>query len=227
MQELFEVACGYQERLLSWPRWEQDWFPCLDGVMAYTMMRLHSPRRVIEVGSGHSTRLLAYGLEDAQGDGSGEGGEVLAIDPTPRVSHPRVAGSTLPGSWRIRWLREDVRTAAVNFSACDVVFVDSSHIMMPGSDVEMILLEVLPRMPAGVLVHFHDIFLPWAYPKSWNWREYNEQSAIAALLWSGRARILWSSAWFRHHHHRRVQDSELGSIPLVDGAYESSLWLRL
>ena len=66
--------------------------------------------------------------------------------------------------------------------AGDVLFIDSSHILMPGSDVDILLNRVLPRLPAGVLVHIHDIFLPFDYPAIWGWRNYNEQQGVVPLL---------------------------------------------
>ena len=50
--------------------------------------------------------------------------------------------------------------------AGDILFIDSSHIAMPGTDVDRLFLDVLPRLPSGVLVHVHDILLPDAYPRS-------------------------------------------------------------
>jgi hypothetical protein len=64
----------------------------------------------------------------------------------------------------------------------DILFIDSSHQVKPGSDVEFLLKAVLPLLPAGVHVHFHDIFLPDDYPPQWEWRRYNEQAAVAALI---------------------------------------------
>ena len=66
--------------------------------------------------------------------------------------------------------------------AGDILFIDSSHQVKPGSDVEFLLKAVLPLLPAGVRVHFHDIFLPDDYPPQWAWRRYNEQAAVAALI---------------------------------------------
>ena len=69
--------------------------------------------------------------------------------------------------------------------AGDVLFIDSSHILMPGSDVDLLLNRVLPRLPAGVLIHIHDIFLPFDYPPVWGWRAYNEQQGVLPLLATG------------------------------------------
>ena len=82
---------------------------------------------------------------------------------------------------------------------------------MPGSDVDLLLNRVLPRLPAGVLVHIHDIFLPFDYPPIWGWRAYNEQQGVLPLLTTRRlsAAVLqrlggaaagrrgWRTRWWR------------------------------
>ena len=71
----------------------------------------------------------------------------------------------------------------------------SSHILMPGSDVDLLLNRVLPRLPSGVLVHIHDIFLPFDYPPIWGWRAYNEQQGALPLLTTGAYVPVFSSVW--------------------------------
>ena len=112
-----------------------------------------------------------------------------------------------------------------DLGAGDILFVDSSHVLMPGSDVDCILNHLLPRLPAGVVVHFHDIFLPDAYPAAWSWRGYNEQNAVAALL-SGGWRLLWSSHWVATRMSGDVVAAGLARLPLNAGGYEGSLWLE-
>jgi predicted O-methyltransferase YrrM len=63
------------------PRWNQDWFPRLDAAAAYAMVRALRPRRIVEVGSGHSTRFMARAVEDG-----GLPTQILAIDPAPRAA---------------------------------------------------------------------------------------------------------------------------------------------
>ena len=75
----------------------------------------------------------------------------------------------------------------------DILFIDSSHILMPGTDVDMLFNHVLPGLPRGVLVHVHDVFLPDDYPPEWEWRGYNEQLAVATLIQGGAFQLLWSS----------------------------------
>jgi predicted O-methyltransferase YrrM len=196
------------------PRFEQDWFPRLDAAIAYTLVRVRKPRWIIEIGSGHSTRFLARAIAD-----EGLTTRLTAIDPAPRAALAGLA---------VDWLRQPVQAAGGSpFAALapgDVLFIDSSHVLMPGSDVDFLLNDIWPRLPAGVLVHVHDIFLPDAYPKAWAWRGYNEQNALAARLL--RDRLLWSSRWGASRMAPAVAAAGLDSLPLMPGAVETSLWLE-
>ena len=197
------------------PRWDQDWFPRLDAAMAYAIVRHHRPTRIVEVGSGHSTRFMARALEDG-----GLATQILAVDPAPRAV---LRG--LP----IEWLPATVPACGLapfqRLTAGDLLFIDSSHILMPGTDLDFLLNEVLPILPAGLLLHLHDIFLPDDYPASWAWRGYNEQSGVAALL-DGRWEPLFASRYVTTRMSDRVEDSVIAQLPLLPGASETSLWLR-
>jgi hypothetical protein len=96
---------------------------------------------------------------------------------------------------------------------------------MPGSDVDFLMNGVLPRLPAGVHVHFHDIFLPDPYPESWAWRGYNEQSAMALLIHQAGWRIDFASRYAVTRLAGDVARSVVNRIALPPGAFESSLWL--
>jgi predicted O-methyltransferase YrrM len=193
------------------PRWNQDWFPRLDAAAAYAIVRETRPRRIVEVGSGHSTRFMARAVADG-----GLATRITAIDPQPRASIEGLA---------IEFLRVEVQEAALSTFALgknDILFVDSSHQVKPGSDVAFILENVIPMVPAGARVHFHDVFLPDAYPEPWAWRRYNEQEHVKAL--PGFA-TEFSSHWAVTRTPEKI-NGVLGRLPLVPGAYESSLWLR-
>src|SRR5687768_12038170 len=109
------------------PRWNQDWFPRLDAAAAYAMVRATQPRRIVEVGSGHSTRFLARAVADG-----GLATRITAIDPEPRA--------TLAGL-DIEWLRMPVERVEPfpRLEANDILFIDSSHQLKPGNDVEFLL----------------------------------------------------------------------------------------
>ena len=200
------------------PRWEQDWFPRLDAAMAYAMVRDYAPKRIVEVGSGHSTRFLARAVADG---GGGAGARFIAIDPAPRAA---IAG--LDVEIIQRTVQRAGTTPYEGFGAGDILFIDSSHILMPGSDVDFLLNRVMPALPAGVVVHIHDIFLPDDYPRSWAWRGYNEQLAVAALLSGGGYRPLFASRYAVTRMAEAVAASAAGGLPIIAGALESSLWLE-
>lgn len=198
------------------PRFEQDWFPRLDAVAAYTMLRMRKPARLVEIGSGHSTRVFARAVADGALPT-----RITAIDPQPRAD---IAGLG------IEILRVPVQSVALGvfdtLTAGDMLIIDSSHVLMPGSDVDLLFSQVLPRLPAGVLVHIHDILLPDAYPPAWAWRGYNEQNALAGFLTGGGWRIAWSSHYVASRLASALRASAAATLPLADGALETSLWLE-
>ena len=198
------------------PRWQQDWFPRADGAAAYALVRRHQPARIVEVGSGHSTRFLAQAIADGEFPCA-----FTAIDPAPRA-----AIDSLPIDVQRRTVQRVDTSVFAALVAGDVLFIDSSHIMMPGTDVDVLFNRVLPGLPAGVLVHIHDVFLPDDYPSTWQWRGYNEQLAVAALLQGGRFSPMWSSRYVATRMQDAVAASVLARLPLPPGAFESSLWLR-
>jgi predicted O-methyltransferase YrrM len=197
------------------PRWTQDWFPRLDGAAAYAMVRTTRPRRIVEIGSGHSTRFMAQAVADG-----GLATELTAIDPEPRAGLAGLAvrhiAATVPGVGL-----EPFRALGPG----DVLFIDSSHILMPGSDVDFLFNRILPVMPAGLRVHIHDVFLPDDYPASWDWRGYNEQLGVAALLAGGGFEPVFASHYAATRLADAVAASAVARIPLAAGAHESSLWL--
>jgi hypothetical protein len=194
------------------PRWNQDWFPRLDAAAAYAMVRSLRPRRIVEVGSGHSTRFLARAVADGALDT-----RITAIDPQPRATIEQLA---------VEWLRSPVQRVAAfpPLGEDDILFIDSSHQLKPGSDVEFLLKAVLPMLPAGVRVHFHDIFLPDDYPPAWEWRRYNEQAAVAALIESDIFKVDFASHALVSRSPEKIS-GVLARLPLMPGAIESSLWL--
>lgn len=198
------------------PRWNQGWFPRLDAAAAYTMVRTRKPARIVEIGSGHSTRFMARAVAD--GDlATG----ITAIDPAPRAAIAdlgvRHVASTL----------YDADPAVIAaLGPGDILFIDSSHILMPGTDVDFLLNTVWPSLPAGVLVHIHDMLLPDGYPHNWTWRGYNEQSAVAPLLTGHAANLLFAAHYAATRMAAAVDATVLGRLPLIDGAIETSLWIE-
>ncbi len=197
------------------PRFDQDWFPALDAAAAYALVRQRRPARIVEVGSGHSTRFLARAVRDG-----GFACRITAIDPAPRASLRGLDVDFRPG---IAQNADPALFAALQPG--DVLFIDSSHILMPGTDVDWLFNRVLPRLPAGILVHIHDIFLPDDYPAAWAWRGYNEQQAIPALLAGGGWELLFASQYAVTRLASQVQ-AALAALPGKPQGLPASLWLQ-
>ncbi len=197
------------------PRWSQCWFPRLDAAVAYGLVRTLQPRRIAEVGSGHSTRFLARAVADG-----GLETRITAIDPAPRAGLEGLS---------VELERRTVQEAGMapfrSLGPGDVLLIDSSHLLMPGSDVDFLLGRVLPEMPDGLWVHIHDIFLPDDYPAAWDWRGYNEQLAVLPLLVGGGWTVRFASRYVASRLTDDLARSVIGGLPLVEGAWESSLWI--
>jgi len=127
------------------------------------MIRHLKPRRVLEIGSGYSTLVTA--AASVRNRQQGKASEVTAVDPEPRLPlwpPPDGLDRVLPTAAEQLPLER-----FLELGRGDVLFVDSSHTVKLGSDVNFLVLEVLPRLRPGVVVHFHDIFLPYEYPRAW------------------------------------------------------------
>lgn len=177
-------------------------FGGLDARALFVLLREWRPKRMIEVGSGYSTLLAA----DVNRRFLGGTMELCCIEPYPRpflVGSGR-SGGGLPGVTRL--VQDRVERVGlepfVHLAAGDVLFVDSSHVAKTGSDVNFLVFEVLPRLAAGVRIHFHDIHLPLEYPKEWvigENRSWNEQYLLRALLlYSPAFRVLFGSSYAVH-----------------------------
>lgn len=198
------------------PRFAQDWFPRLDAAVAYMMVRQLRPRRILEVGSGHSTRIMARAIADGALTT-----RLTAVDPAPRAPL-----SGLPVV-HVRSKLQDADPALLEtIVAGDLLFVDSSHVLRPGTDVDLLIGHVLPALPEGAIVHFHDVFLPDGYPPSWARRAYNEQDFLAPALLAGGWRPLFASHYVVTRMTALLALSIVSRLPLLAGAFESSLWLE-
>jgi hypothetical protein len=191
-------------------------FTGLDARVLFVMLRALRPRKMIAIGSGHSTLLTAevnrLYLESTL--------DLTFVEPSP----PPYLRSRHDGNTRVIAKRpQDLRGLHREFQSGDILFLDTSHVTKTGSDVNHLYFEVIPRLAPGVIIHIHDIFLPLDYPKSWVFggRSWNEQYLVQAMLtFTNAFKILFSSAYC-HHALRPTLARSLGGEAL-DG---QSLWL--
>ncbi|MGI9491006.1 MAG: class I SAM-dependent methyltransferase [Geminicoccaceae bacterium] len=197
-------------------RFDQAWFPGLDALAAYAIIRDRQPRRIVEIGSGHSTRFMAAAIQDG-----GLSTGLVCIDPAPRASLDH-----LDVQWRPSILQEAPADDIEALDEGDLLFVDSSHLLMPGTDVDYLIGHILPRLRSGVYLHVHDIFLPDPYPSDWAWRGYNEQSAMAALLQGNGYDLVFASHYAATRMASQLKNTPFREADVASTALQSSLWLQ-
>lgn len=157
-----------------------EYFSGLDAAMYYALIRDLNPARVIEIGSGMSTRVADAALQ--RNRAAGHASELICIEPFPQ---PRLTAN-MPQITLVERPVEQVPLETFDaLQANDILFIDSSHALKYGGDVCREFLEILPRLKAGVWVHVHDIFFPQDYPASWlidRRLAFNEQYLLEAFL---------------------------------------------
>ena len=157
------------------PHWDNPWFPGLDAAVLYSMIAIGKPSIYLEIGSGFSTRFARRAVTDCDVPC-----RIVSIDPQPRAEIDALCDEVHRSP-----LETVDLTVFESLEAGDILFVDSSHRVLMNSDVQVIFMDVLPRIKPGVIVHFHDIWLPYDYPQRWIDRYYSEQYMLAALLLFG------------------------------------------
>jgi Methyltransferase domain len=154
------------------PCWENDWWGTVDALVQVASLRRRDPVTYLEIGSGFSTLFARRAITDF-----GLRTKLISIDPAPRSDVDACCDEII---------REPLERAAgrvlARLAPGDVVLVDGSHTAMMNSDATVFFLEMLPRLPEGVLVGIDDVFLPWDYPPTWAGRMYGEQYLLGALL---------------------------------------------
>lgn len=154
------------------PTWNNGFLPGLDIMGIYTMLAEIKPRKYVEVGSGYSTK-VAYKAKQQNNLST----KIISIDPQPRAEIDKLADKII---------REPFENTDFSFihdlDENDILFIDNSHRILPNSDSLVFFLEVLPYLKKGVIVHLHDIYLPYDYPQFMCDRFYSEQYGLAMFL---------------------------------------------
>lgn len=184
-------------------------FESVDGEILYCMIRHFKPRKIFEIGSGNSTYLSAQAvLKNRKEDDSYEC-ELVAIEPYPN----KILKAGFPGlSKLIPKKVQDINLLEFKkLKENDILFIDSSHVVKIGGDVQYEYLEILPRLNKGVIVHAHDIFLPAEYPKEWvlkDCRFWTEQYLLQTFLTFNYAfEVLWAGSYMHLKYPDKLEKS--------------------
>ena len=178
----------------------QGWYAQADSICLYSMLRLFRPRRVVEIGSGFTSALML----DVNDRFLGGQTQLTFVDPHPNRLDLLLSRDDKRQGRIVRQRVQDAPpTIFTELENGDFLFIDSSHVSKVGSDVNFLVFEILPALPIGVFVHFHDVFWPFEYPAKWiaDGRSWNEAYLLRAFLtfnesfeiafWVPFAALLW------------------------------------
>jgi predicted O-methyltransferase YrrM len=203
-----------------------DSFGFTSAAVAHAMVRRLKPQRIIEVGSGYSTHILAGALAANAAGQSGDA-ELISIEPYPT----EVLNTEIPHlGRRIRERVERVeRSLFDELGKNDLLFIDSSHVIRYGGDVLCLYLDVLPALRPGVVAHIHDIHLPQPYPRVYFEQQryvWNEQQLLQAFLCHNTQFEILLPCWMIHLER---DDLFRAAFEAYDPAHHrpgSSFWIR-
>ena len=205
--------------------WKNDMFSYGDGEIYYSFVRHFKPRRIIEIGSGSSTQLALAAIEANTRESDANACKLTCVEPYENNWIDKTAATLVPQ--RV----EDLDLALFDqLGAGDFLFIDSSHVIRPHGDVTREILQILPRLKEGVIVHVHDIFTPRDYPDFWTRQErrlWNEQYLLEAWLSGNReVDIICALNWLKHNHWDALTDA----CPMLrcnPNAEPGSFWMRM
>jgi hypothetical protein len=235
LELLNQISSRFKDEYESFPEDEAQkpyqyyinngWFESVDGEILYCMIRHFQPKRIVEIGSGYSTYLSAQAILKNEEE-SRNRAELIAIEPYPdetlRRGFPGLS-RLIPTKVENVGLEEFIR-----LKENDIMFIDSSHILKIGSDVQYEYLEILPRLNKGVIVHIHDIFLPMEYPKKWVQQLHlflNEQYLLQAFLAFNTAfEVLWAASYMHLRCPAKLEEA-FGSYNR-ETVWPGSFWIR-
>ena len=201
-------------------------FGSVDGEILFCIIRHFKPRRIFEIGSGYSTFLIAQAILQNKLEKNDYQCDYVVVDPYPNT----IVKKGFPGLTKL--IVENVQNVPLTefqkLDSDDILFIDSSHILKIGSDVQYEYLEILPRLNRGVLVHIHDILFPLEYCKDWVIREnifWNEQYLLQSFLAFNNAfEVLWAGKYMSYKHSKKLKKAFSSNIK--GEQWPASFWIR-
>jgi len=191
-----------------------------DAIMLYSMIRHFKPKNIVEIGSGFSSAAMLdtrdiFNMEI----------NIQFIEPYPKLLYSLFKEYD-KDKCKV-WDTKVQNVSLKEFSKLrenDILFIDSSHVSKTGSDVNFEIFKILPNLNSGVIIHFHDVFYPFEYPKEWVYagRNWNEDYFLRAFLsYNIEFEILLFSQYV-HKYHK----SSFENMPLTYKNTGGNLWIR-
>lgn len=228
--KLLEVMAGYYEEMPFSDQRTADaryfsgngFFGVGDAIVLYSLFRHFRPKRVIEIGSGFSSAAMLDTSERFLGGSV----HFTFIEPYADRLLELLRPADRETQTIVSCLVQDVPLDVFQaLERGDVLFIDSSHVLKIGSDVQHILFNILPTLKPGVLVHFHDIHWPFEYRRETvlKGKTWNEAYAVRAFLQFNHSfEILYHGPFMAEFHGDLVR----AKLPLAARDPGVSLWIR-
>jgi methyltransferase family protein len=226
LESFFEFSSDFDlpEKRQSGKRYFYDnpFFRYNDAYIMYCFLRKFKPNNIIEIGSGYSSAFLLDSIDSINNYSS----NLTFIEPYPERLYSLLSKEDRNRTTIIEKKIQDVSIEPFkNLNSNDILFVDTSHVLKIDSDLSKIIFSILPALNKGVLIHFHDIFWPFEYPKVIidDGRLWNESYFLRSFLqYNDIFEILFFSSYLESFYKEVIVEK----IPGFVNASGSSLWLR-
>ncbi|MDZ4750022.1 MAG: class I SAM-dependent methyltransferase [Flavobacteriales bacterium] len=207
----------------SEPRWNNGYLPGLDIIGIYGMIAEMQPSMFLEIGSGNSTMVARKCIRE-----QGLRTQIVSVDPYPRAAIDHLSDQVIRSAVENV---ENLKSITSKLQKGDILFIDNSHRVLPNSDALICFLEIMPFLKPGVIVHIHDIYIPYDYPQFMCDRLYNEQYVLMAFMIS-------NPKWFKVllPNYFISEDTELSTVlneiwnhPNLEGVerHGGSFWVEM
>ena len=210
-----------EEKNATLPTYNNGFLPGLDIISIYTIIATYKPTKYIEVGSGNSTKVAHKAIKD-----QGLNTKIVSIDPHPRAEIDQLANKIIREPFENTDYSE-----LLALEENDILFIDNSHRILPNSDSTVFFLEILPKLKKGVIVHIHDIYLPYDYPQFMCDRFYSEQYGLAMYLIANptKYKTLLPNYYISEHPQLKTILTPIWNHPSLDGVekHGGSYWIQI
>lgn len=201
---------------------KNNYYSYNDGIILYSMMRHFKPKNIIEIGSGYSSAVMMDTNELFFNNST----KLTFIEPYPSERLDSLLKNA--DHDKVNIIKQDVQQVSLNvfreLEIGDILFIDSTHVVKTGSDVNYILFEILPILNTGVLIHFHDIYYPFEYPKQWvmDGFGWNEAYFLKSFLMYNKDFKIILFSDYMHKFHKQAFEK----MPLTFLSTGSNLWIE-
>lgn len=219
----FYKEIPFQEKKVNSYRYyfQNPAFSFSDGIILYSFIRHFSPSKIIEVGSGFSSALILDTIDQLKRTDV----DVTFIEPYADLLFSLLSDKD---KGKVLIIEKNLQQINLSFfkklKKDDILFIDSSHVVKTGSDVNYLILNILPSLNKGVIIHFHDIFYPFEYPQNWVFegRSWNEVYFLRSFLMFNNNFEIMLFPDFIHKNHKEY----FSKMPYCFKNSGGSIWIR-